>query len=137
MKYSARQGMKFIEEQYHEWIYSFEEIRETTCQIEGVDLTMTFHLSRWIYHSPCSPPKIRENSINISSTNNDKIQQIFEKYLLKDHNCFTFFGYPYRKFEVNFFPDPSAIKEKLNKEKLDEISSIEEMPIQESKCLII
>jgi hypothetical protein len=64
----------------------------------------------------CPTPAVIENTINIASSNNDKINEIFDKILIKDNNCYSFYKDKYNRFEMRFFANEMLIKNKLLEE---------------------
>lgn len=106
-----------IEDRYIIWSPSKEKNETINCQVEAVDVKIIFNRGRFIYPVPnCPTPAVIENSINITSANNDKIKNLFEKYLLREEKCFRFPNYKDHKFEIRFFENKSLIEEKLSKE---------------------
>lgn len=106
-----------IESQYINWFDSGEKTKEIISQVEDIDLKIIFNKGRWIYPMPnCPTPAVIENTINITSSNNDKIKNLFESTLQKEEKHFSFPSNKYNRFDIRFFSNESLIKEKLQEE---------------------
>lgn len=117
MTLSATEFFSDIENKYIIWSRSEEKTEEIITKTEGVDIKIVFNKGRWIYPLPnCPIPAVIENTINITSSDNDKIKSVLENSLLKDEKCFSFPSCKYNKFEIRFFLNGSHLKNTLLRE---------------------
>lgn len=108
--------ISLLQNQYNKWWQTEEKTKEIECQFENVDLKIIFNKGRWIYPiANCPTPAVIENSINIAP-NNEIIKKLFESFLLKNEDCYSFPTDSCNKFQMRFFTDEASIRKKLIEE---------------------
>lgn len=117
MRLANKEFISTVEERYFSWHLTRAKERTVHLTVENIALTIVFNQSRWIYPTP-NPYIFQyiERTVNITSIDNQKIKEIFEKLLVQKEGIFNFPNHPENTFKLRFFQKEQDIIDLLLEE---------------------